>query len=75
MGIQVLNLNEIKEIGGAVSMSDAITYGGGAGSAIGILMTNTMTGAAYGGALGGALGFSFGAGYAAGTYLYKRFLQ
>lgn len=75
MSIQVLTSNEINEIGAAVSMGDAITYGGGAGAAFGILMTNTMTGAAYGGALGGALGFSFGAGYAAGTYLYKRFFQ
>jgi len=70
-GIRELTQEELRMVSGGVSMTDAVGFGGGAGSAVGIIATNTMRGAAAGGALGAALGFAFGAGYAVGTAIYN----
>ena len=51
------------------------TIGAGAGSAIGIIVSNSAAGAARDGAVGAALGFAWGVGYSIGTEVNNRLID
>ncbi len=70
-----LSVHEINTVSGAGALAESIGLGGGAGAAIGILLTDTAEGAARGGAVGAGIGFAWGLGYVGGTYVYKHFLS
>jgi hypothetical protein len=68
-----MTFGEINEVSGGGIIADSTGIGGGAGAAVGIIVTNTARGAATGGAVGAALGFAFGAGFAVGTGIVHLF--
>lgn len=70
-----LSIHELNAVSGAGVIAESTGFGGGAGAALGILLTDTAEGAARGGAVGAGIGFAWGLGYAGGTYLYKHFFS
>ena len=78
--MRYLNNSECIAIaGGQLPLADRlardITVGGGAGSMMGVIVSNSAAGAARGGAVGAALGFAWGVGYAIGTSINDRFVE
>lgn len=76
--MRALQLNEIHEVSGGGTFTDAVSMGGAIGSTAGVAISyigsGTLAGAAVGGAgfgvIGAALGGAFGAGYAVGSGIY-----
>ena len=53
------------------SVDQFAAEGGGYGSILGAMVTNSISGAIRGGAFGAVLGASYGLGYAVGTWAYE----
>lgn len=75
MAVQEISVEESTQVNGGVSVLDAIEYGAGGMSLMGIVVTNTARGAATGGAIGAAGGFAFGLGWGLGSQIYDSYVS